>query len=145
MKVVKSTPPHLSHAVSQVTSQSYYDWRAALRSAALINPLQQRTDTKTSCPTTGVWCHTWFSRGWSLTEHNTCFFIALGLQEKLQISCLLACFHILSILFIYHITLFCLQGGRSALSLATQASHTEIADLLKARAESKSSDKCKVS
>ncbi|XP_042573570.1 KN motif and ankyrin repeat domain-containing protein 2-like [Cyprinus carpio] len=37
------------------------------------------------------------------------------------------------------------KGGRSALSLATQASHTEIADLLKARTESKSTDKCKVS
>ncbi|XP_067310309.1 KN motif and ankyrin repeat domain-containing protein 4-like isoform X2 [Pseudorasbora parva] len=37
------------------------------------------------------------------------------------------------------------KGGRSALSLATQASHTEIADLLKARTETKSSDKCKVS
>ncbi|XP_048018590.1 KN motif and ankyrin repeat domain-containing protein 4-like isoform X1 [Megalobrama amblycephala] len=37
------------------------------------------------------------------------------------------------------------KAGRSALSLATQASHTEIADLLKARAETKSSDKCKVS
>uniref|UniRef100_A0A9J8C9I7 KN motif and ankyrin repeat domain-containing protein 4-like n=1 Tax=Cyprinus carpio carpio TaxID=630221 RepID=A0A9J8C9I7_CYPCA len=35
------------------------------------------------------------------------------------------------------------KGGRSALSLATQASHTEIADLLKARTETKSSDKCK--
>ncbi|XP_051556483.1 KN motif and ankyrin repeat domain-containing protein 4-like isoform X2 [Myxocyprinus asiaticus] len=37
------------------------------------------------------------------------------------------------------------KGGRSALSLATQASHTEIADLLKARTETKSSEKCKVS
>lgn len=37
------------------------------------------------------------------------------------------------------------KGGRSALSLATQASHTEIVDLLKARTETKSSDKCKVS
>ncbi|XP_051554075.1 KN motif and ankyrin repeat domain-containing protein 4-like isoform X1 [Myxocyprinus asiaticus] len=37
------------------------------------------------------------------------------------------------------------KGGRSALSLATQASHTEIANLLKARTETKSSDKCKVS
>ncbi|XP_052403272.1 KN motif and ankyrin repeat domain-containing protein 4 [Carassius gibelio] len=37
------------------------------------------------------------------------------------------------------------KGGRSALSLATQASHTEIADLLKARTETKSTDKCKVS
>ncbi|XP_077065082.1 KN motif and ankyrin repeat domain-containing protein 4-like isoform X1 [Siphateles boraxobius] len=37
------------------------------------------------------------------------------------------------------------KAGRSALSLATQASHTEIADLLKARTETKSSDKCKVS
>ncbi|XP_050990704.1 KN motif and ankyrin repeat domain-containing protein 4 isoform X2 [Labeo rohita] len=36
------------------------------------------------------------------------------------------------------------KGGRSALSLATQASHTEIADLLKARTEAKS-EKCKVS
>ncbi|XP_051989491.1 KN motif and ankyrin repeat domain-containing protein 4-like isoform X2 [Xyrauchen texanus] len=35
--------------------------------------------------------------------------------------------------------------GRSALSLATQACHTEIADLLKARRETKSSEKCKVS
>ncbi|KAA0718883.1 KN motif and ankyrin repeat domain-containing protein 4 [Triplophysa tibetana] len=37
------------------------------------------------------------------------------------------------------------KGGRSALSLATRASHTEIVDLLKGRAETKSSDKCKVS
>ncbi|XP_073705623.1 KN motif and ankyrin repeat domain-containing protein 4-like [Garra rufa] len=37
------------------------------------------------------------------------------------------------------------KGGRSALSLATQASHTEIADLLKARTETKNADKCKVS
>ncbi|KAF4116853.1 hypothetical protein G5714_001406 [Onychostoma macrolepis] len=37
------------------------------------------------------------------------------------------------------------KGGRSAISLATQASHTEIADLLKAHTESKSTDKCKVS
>ncbi|RXN37772.1 KN motif and ankyrin repeat domain-containing 4-like protein [Labeo rohita] len=35
------------------------------------------------------------------------------------------------------------KGGRSALSLATQASHTEIADLLKARTEAKS-EKCKI-
>ncbi|KAI7809274.1 KN motif and ankyrin repeat domain-containing protein 4-like isoform X2 [Triplophysa rosa] len=37
------------------------------------------------------------------------------------------------------------KGGRNALSLATQASHKEIVDLLKARVETKSSDKCKVS
>ncbi|KAK3546543.1 hypothetical protein QTP70_026530 [Hemibagrus guttatus] len=37
------------------------------------------------------------------------------------------------------------QGSRSALSLATQASHTEIADLLKARSTStKTHDKCKM-
>ncbi|XP_066537457.1 KN motif and ankyrin repeat domain-containing protein 4-like isoform X1 [Hoplias malabaricus] len=36
------------------------------------------------------------------------------------------------------------QGGRRALSLATQASHTEIADLLKARANTRGPDRCKV-
>ncbi|XP_053358655.1 KN motif and ankyrin repeat domain-containing protein 2-like [Clarias gariepinus] len=37
------------------------------------------------------------------------------------------------------------KGSRSALSLATQASHTEIADLLKARtANTKANDKCKM-
>ncbi|XP_072544512.1 KN motif and ankyrin repeat domain-containing protein 4-like [Salminus brasiliensis] len=36
------------------------------------------------------------------------------------------------------------KGGRSALSLATQASHTEIADLLKARANTRGPDRCKM-
>ncbi|XP_030630269.1 KN motif and ankyrin repeat domain-containing protein 2 [Chanos chanos] len=37
------------------------------------------------------------------------------------------------------------KGGRSALSLATQASRTDIVDLLKGRTETRTSDKCKMS